>query len=339
MTEKFKQLLETAKRVLITSHISPDPDAVSSVLLLGTVIRKNFPDKQIRMVLEEEPTRDLSFLFGYKDVVFRSLLDAAKEFKPDLFIMVDAMNYGRVSRSDADKLSSFLRESKSKTATLDHHTEVSRDDVDIYINDHLPATAQQIYKLAFDDWGLQKPDGYAQTTLLGIISDTARFKYDNPAHRQTFKIIDELLDNGASIEALENRLERYSPEQMLVFSNLAKNVTDSGSDYTYSFIDDGFSQKIKDQTAFKVACELFTSQFTRSIGDNLWGFLVYPEELNGKPAYSVSFRSANRVRDVAELAGKLGGGGHKRASGAKGIQATSVQDAVKKVQTAIEATD
>lgn len=336
MQKDFKELVDSTERILITSHISPDPDAVSSVLLLGTTLQQNFPDKQTQMVLEEKPARDLSFLDNYNQIQFQSVLEATNKFKPDLFIMVDAMNYERVSRSDGGKIRSLVKDSGAKTATLDHHTEVGRDQVDVYINDQLPATAQQIYKLAFDDLGLQKPTDYAQTALLGIISDTNRFKYDNPAHQATFRIVDILLDDGASIEALENRLERYKPEQMLVFSNLAKNTTDSDKGYTYSFVDDGFSQKIKDQTAFKSAYELFTSQFVRNVGGNQWGFLLYPEEFNGKPAYSVSFRSANQVKDVAELAGKLGGGGHKRAAGAKGIQAADVQEAIKKVQAVIE---
>ncbi len=334
--KQFAHLLDKSERILITSHISPDPDAISSVLLLGTTLRLNYPDKQIEMVLEEASNHDLSFLESYDKITQQPLNKAITDFKPDLFIMVDAMNVERNTRTGAAAVREFLAHNKVKQIIIDHHEEIGRDQVDLYINDRLPATAQQVYQLCFDDLKLQKPNKYAQTALLGIVADTSRFKYDNPAYKKTFRVVERLLDDGASIEALENRLERYTQAQMLVFSNLAKNVHVSDKGYTYSYIDDDFVQKVTDQPAFKTACELFTSRFMRNIEANEWGFLVYPEPANGQKAYSVSFRSANKVRDVAELAGKLGGGGHKRAAGTKGIKAKTVEEAVKKVEAVIE---
>ena len=335
--KNFEKLVDEAKKILITSHISPDPDAVSSVLLMGMTLKLNYPDKQVEMVMEEKPARDLAFLEGYDQIRFEPVLESTEKFKPDLFIMLDAMNYERVSRSDGVNLRKLIKDQlQPKTTVIDHHTEVGLDQVDFYINDRLPATAQQIYQLCFDDLKLQKPDGYAQTALLGIITDTNRFKYDNPTYKQTFRVVERLLDDRASIEALENRLERYTKTQMVVFSNLAKNVRVTDKGYTYSYIDDDFAQTIQDQTAFKAACELFTSHFIRNVEANEWGFLVYQEPFNGQKAYSVSFRSANKVKDVAELAGKLGGGGHKRAAGAKGILTKNVQEAIRKVQAVIE---
>jgi nanoRNase/pAp phosphatase (c-di-AMP/oligoRNAs hydrolase) len=151
-------------------------------------------------------------------------------------------------------------------------------------------------------------------------------------------VVSELLDAGASIEDLEFRLERYTKEQMTVFAVLARNLTDSGKGYSYSYIENG-EFKHDDPRAsggLKAACEIFTDQFIRNIENNFWGFIVYPEEVNGQKAYSVSFRSVGGHQDVSEFAGKLGGGGHKAAAGAKGIVAESALAAVERVQSLID---
>jgi phosphoesterase RecJ-like protein len=256
--------------------------------------------------------------------------------RPDLFILVDAMNFQRVSRVDGDDLKRLIKdELRAKLAILDHHTQVGLESSDVYINSGLPATAQEVYRVLFKELNMKKPDGYAQTTLLGIVSDTSRFKYKNPAHRQTFEVVSELLEAGASIEALEYRLDRYTTQQMAAFSVLARNLTDSGEGYTFSYIDTP-DIDVNDTESVKVACEIFTDRYIRNIDDNYWGFIVYPEDINGRPAYSVSFRSINDLKDVSAIAERLGGGGHKAAAGAKGIGASSAAEAVKKVQALID---
>lgn len=336
--DKFRELIEESKKIMITSHISPDPDAISSVLLLGRTLRTNFPDKSIKMVLEEEPDRDLNFLEGHDEIDYLSLVQATQEFEPDLFIIVDANTYARVSRFDSEKLRQFIESNGVNTAVIDHHEEAGKDKSDIFINNKRPATAEEIYVLCFEQLKFKKPSGFAQTTLLGIISDTQRHRFDHPGHRETYRIISELLDNGASIEKLESKLEQYNKNELDVFSHLATNIVDGGEGYTYSFIGDEFTKRWlaanKSYADLKNGCELFSNQFIRNYENNDWGFIVYPEILTGPDRYGVSLRSLSGVKDVSVIARVLGGSGHKPAAGAK-IEAKSVEEAIQKVQAAI----
>ncbi len=338
--KQFKTLVEQAKVILITSHISPDPDAVCSVLLMGTALKANFPDKKIEMVLEETPANDLSFLTDFSGLKFKNVLVATENFKPDLFILLDSGNLKRCSRNEAAQLRQFLKKSGCATIIIDHHEEEGREEVGLYINNHRPATVQEIYELLFNQLHFKKPDGYAQTALLGIISDTARHKFDNPYHRITYAIVSDLLDAGASIEQLETRMERYSSDELEVLNNLISHITDSGRGYTYSFVDDDFSKKWagndRSVDAFKRGCDIFTAQFLKNFKKNMWGFMVHPDLVAGKGNYSVSFRAVGGVKDVSKLALALGGGGHKPAAGARGIMASDVKSAVKFVQSVIE---
>lgn len=329
---QLREILDIANKILITSHISPDADAISSILLAGTTLGANYPAKKVVMAMEEAPSRDLSFLSNYSQIQLSPLLDVVSGLNPDLIIIVDAMNFDRCSRNDAEIVRAEAKKLGSKLIVVDHHEEMDIEPGALYFNKKNPATAQELYELFFDELKLKKPDGYAQTTLLGIISDTARHKYDNPRHRETFKIVSELFDAGASIEQLENKLDRYNSKQMQAFAELAKNIKDSGHGYTYSFIDGDY-----DDEALKGAAEIFTSQFARNFENNNWGFVIYPELASGRNVYAISFRSVTGGADVAALAHKLGGGGHKQAAGAK-ITASSAQEALQFVQQAISET-
>jgi phosphoesterase RecJ-like protein len=337
--ERFKDLLESAQKVMVTSHISPDPDAVTSTLLVGRTLRSNYPNKKIEMILEEQPARSTEFLKGYTEIDFRPLADAVTELKPDLFILLDSPNFERISRTEATLLRAKLKEVGARIAIIDHHEEHGRDQADIYINNHRPATVQEAYELLFDRLNLHKPSGYAQTTLLGIISDTARHKFDNPSHRDTYRIVSDLLDAGASIEQLESKMNRYDRYQIEVLHNLLSHIRSSQKGYTFSFVDDGFSnawlKNAKPIDSFKLGVEEFTNVYLRNLENNFWGFAVYREMVGEGGMYRVSLRSLSGTRDVSKIAYKLGGGGHKAAAGAK-FAADDIEQALEKVKKAIK---
>jgi phosphoesterase RecJ-like protein len=340
MDREFLDLVNKSERILITSHFSPDADAICSVLLLATTLKENFSKKHIKAALEEKPSTNLTFLADYKSIEFNNLYQAIKKHKPDLLVILDANSLKRCSRSDVKEIESHIRDRQIKVAIIDHHESIGSDDADLFMNNQSPAVTQDVYEICFFSLDLRKPRGYAQTAALGIISDTFRFKYYNPKHRQTFKIVSELIEAGVNIEELENKLERYTHGQMVVISQLASNIrTHEG--YNYSFISDKFCEEWqineKSIDEYKSGCEFFVNQFIRNFDRNYWGFIVYKElGLRGN-VYSVSFRSISGTagKDVSKLAYELGGGGHKPAAGAK-IEAQNLEEALKKVQSTIE---
>jgi bifunctional oligoribonuclease and PAP phosphatase NrnA len=337
--QEIKSLFEQSSKILISSHISPDADAVCSALLLGRTLKQNYPDSKVAIVLEEKPGVNLNFLEEYELVEFMSLRDKVEAYEPDLFIIVDANNFKRVSRKDFDVINAKLREQGTKVAIIDHHEPGDKDDSDVYINNKRPATAEEVYNLCYDTLGLKKPHNYAETALLGIISDTQRHRFDHPGYRETYRIVSELLDDGASIEKLELKLEHHSLGELEVIAELAMNIKDSGQGYTYSLIGDEFSARYyaaqKDPQGIKDACDGFVNSYIRSFESNRWGFIIYPEMIDGKKMYSVTLRAASDAKDVSEVARQLGGGGHKPAAGAK-LDCESIQDALRLVQETIK---
>ncbi len=335
--QEFKQLIEASSKILVTSHISPDPDAVCSAVLLGTALVQNFSDKTVTIALEEQPSQDLGFVSGYEKIQFGDLMAAVSETKPDLIVIVDANNFSRCSRKGGETIASYIVDNGVKTAIIDHHEPRDRFEADFYINQGSPACTQDVYEICFGHLGMLKPDGWAETTMLGIVADTARFHYENPRHEATFRVVDQLIEAGASVEQAEARLSSYSLGCMKTVGELIANtIIDNGM--TYSYISDKFTDMLKahdiTKEDLKNGCDVFNNGYMRYIGGSQWGFIVYPEIGQLPKLYSVSFRSAAGIRDVSEVAARLGGGGHKPAAGAK-IEASSVQAALNIVKAAL----
>lgn len=338
--EKFKQLIDSSERILITSHVSPDPDAVASLLLMGTALKKNFSNKQVTMVLEEEPM-NLGFLDGYGDIEFGPLLGALEKHRPEMLILLDGNNYKRASRSDGDKVRQYIDQCSVKTAIIDHHETNDKDETDIFINNLSPAAVQTVYELLFHELGLKKPNGSAQTAMVGFFADTGGFVYLKAGTQgKVFEFAEELVAHGASVEQIKSKLSQYSKADMKALSELAANVTHTDN-YSYSFISDEFINewsKTHSLAELQIATGVFLDEFIRNIDGHQWGFIVYRNILQGNNIYSASFRAVSGTKDVAQIAQKLGGGGHKPAAGAK-FEAGSVQEAIDKVKQVIAGSD
>jgi bifunctional oligoribonuclease and PAP phosphatase NrnA len=335
---KFKELVESSGRILVISHISPDPDAVSSLLLMGATLTLNYPGKEILMVLEEEPL-DLNFIFAYDQIHFEGLPKAIIDYKPDLLLLLDGNNFDRASRHEGEKVRSLIKHQNIKTAVIDHHELAGKEDVDLFINRHNPATAQTVYELLFKELRLDKPEKAAQTAMTGFYADTGGFLYLKDGQQSgMFDFMEELVASGADVETIKNQLSQYTEDDMQVIGELARNINHH-QDYSYSFISDGFMDqwlKKNSQAQIQRGTGVFLDDFIRNIGGRKWGFIVYRNTLQGDNYYSVSLRSVNGIKDTSLIAGKLGGGGHKGASGAK-VVAGTVKEAISKVKQTVDA--
>ncbi len=334
---KFNESIKTSQKILITSHISPDPDAVSSVLLLGATLRLNFPDKSIEMVLEEEPL-GLNFLEGYDRIIVAPLLGSLEQIKPDLFVILDGNNYERCSRHDGQKIREFITNNKISTAVIDHHELSGADTVDIYINDNYPATAQNVYKIVFSTFRLKKPKGYAKTAMTGLFADTGGFVYmKDGTHKEVFELAQELVDAGVNLEELKNQLSQFQDYDMKILGELIDNIG-RGEAYNFSYLSDetveNWVEGGKTQIELQRSTGNFLDEYIRNIGGRKWGFIVYKNTLQGEKYYSVSLRSISGVKDVSVIANRLGGGGHKPAAGAK-FEAENIKEAIEKIKQVI----
>lgn len=331
MTDELAKLIECAERILITSHLGPDPDAFCSSLLLYKTLRANYPDKKVSVCLEE-PISKLEFIDGHNDIEFRPLDKALSSHKPQLLIILDANNLSRCTRHEKE-VRPLL--DNVQIAVIDHHEpENIEANAAVFINQKSPACAQDIYEVCFEQMNLQRPDGYAQIAMLGIYADTGGFVYENPAYKKTFSIASKLIEDGASIEKIKNALEQYTEDEIKIAGRFFENLSEFNG-FSFSYLDDEFaSTKDWDPQDIKGGCRIFVNDFSRNVGGRPAGFAIYKDTLADDDVYSVSFRAVNGSVDVAAVVAKLGGGGHKASAGAK-IKAPSVEEAIEQVKSAI----
>ena len=277
-------------------------------------------------------------LTDYDKIEIEPLKSAVEKFQPDLIVIVDAMNFKRCTRQDADEVSKIVRDKAIKLAIIDHHEPVGIENNDVYINQGSPAAVQDVYEILFSRLDLKKPAGYAQTTMLGLYSDSGGFVYENKRHEATFKLASELIDAGAKIEAISSLINSYSEDMVHAIGELASNARHK-DDYTFSFISDDFTSKwVSDGKNFdelKVGVAHFANQYIRSVDGRQWGFVVYKDIAAGDDTYGVSLRALGGTKNVAEIATALGGGGHIAAAGVK-IKSNSLEEVLKTIQLQIE---
>lgn len=338
MADELRSLIESADRILITAHISPDPDAISSVSLLNQALSKTYPDKKVAAVLEEEPS-GLDFIGGYQDLKFGPVYEQLQAFKPNLFILLDGNNYERVSRQDGQKIRDYIKTNGIATVIIDHHEELGKDDVDVFINNQSPACAQDVYEIGFNELGLSEPAGAAQIAMVGFYADTGGFIYMKAGQQDLlFDFAKTLVGKGAKVEKVKNQLETYSKDDLKVLQELMANIQQT-KDYSYSYLADSFVDAWlasgNSQAQLQKGTNLFLNDYIRNIEGRAWGFITYKNTLEGTDRYSVSFRAQGGTQDVAAIAVKLGGGGHKPAAGAK-IDAKSASEAIASVKEAIQ---
>lgn len=331
MLEKLKELIEQSTSILITSHIGPDGDSISSSLLLFEILATNYPDKSVVVAMEEEPY-GLDFLSGYDQMEFLPLAKSLVEQKPDLLFILDANSLSRVTRV-TDEASAAYNEVKPKTIIIDHHEPIGVGENDLYINNDSVAVTLDIYDLFIKQLGHKKPDDYAQTALTGIYTDTGGFVHQNHNFNKIFEVIPELIADGARTEVIVSNLNKLSEEAVEVAKGVLAN-TAFKDDFTYSYVDDATVAKVDHESLIK-AVDIFRNNFIRSVAGKPWGFIVYRDLKGGDNKYSLSMRALTGAKDVAAIAAVLGGGGHKPAAGAK-FEASSIDEAVQKVLAAIE---
>ncbi len=304
-------MAEKSSDIVITSHISPDPDSIASVLSTYSVLISKYPNKKIRIIYTGGLFSDFNMFEYFDQIEFVS--DIAEHLaESDLLIMLDGGQYSRFTRS-SESIETFL----GKRICIDHHSSPP-DAFDLgLISPLATSTSELIYRTFCADKEIDKT--LAETFLLGILGDTGNLSYVKPSQTETFIIVKRLTEAAqVSIDELQARYSSIPKQAMSIVGEFLKNVK-------YHYLPDwpGFSATFIDRrfiadggyqegdVAF--AKDIYTALFLRKIKDYPWGFVIVPHQ-NGD--CRISFRSNPNSVNVLEISQQMQlGGGHIRAAG------------------------
>lgn len=285
--------IEGAKTIAISGHVRPDGDCVGSVMGLYLYLRKEIPEAEIDVYLDEIP-EVFACISRIDDI--KPQFNTNKVY--DVFVALDTTD-DRLG--DAEPVYRRAR----KKINIDHHISNSGcGDVNVVEPDR-SSTAELLYELM--DPG-KIDEEIAKAIYIGIIHDTGVLRYSNTSPR-TLQIVSELIKFGFDFSKIVE--ETFYEKTYLQTQIMGRAVLES-----VRFMNDRCIVSMVSRRMMEFYC--VTPKDLDGIVNQLQSVkgvdcAIFMYE-TGTLEYKVSMRSNGKV-DVSAVAVKFGGGGHVRAAG------------------------
>jgi phosphoesterase RecJ-like protein len=296
------ELLKAAHRVVLTSHVRPDCDALGSELgMLGILEALG---KDVRIVNAQATPANLAWIDPQGRI--ESLAGGVKPADladRDLVIVLDTSAWAQLGA-----MAEVVKSQRDRVLVIDHH--VSEDDLsDRWFKDtSAEANARIVYEIGLRLKVPLTPE-IATPLYAGLSTDTGGFRFPSVSG-ESFRIAARLVDAGASPPAIYRELFEQDtlPRLHLVGRTLAGARTAHEGRVIMSFVR---QSDIREVGACPSDTEDLVNLTLAVKGTEVAAILI--EQPDGR--IKVSFRSRGSV-DCSSLAGCFGGGGHKAAAGA-----------------------
>ncbi len=316
--------IEPWKRPLLLTHAKPDGDALGAMVAMFSSLQQrgvnpvaivfdDIPDRY-RFLIDATPVQRLG-----KDVALNDL----STLDLDGVIVLDTCSYGQL-----EPVAHWLRESPLPKFVVDHH--MTRDELaDGYLLDNTASAACLILWEWFQHEGVTINPTMAKALYVGIATDTGWFRHSNTDARtlsaatelvrsgvRPFAMYDALFQHESSARfrlraAVTSKLELLADDAIAVMTLPAALLSETGA--TLSDTEDLVNEPLR------ISATVASVFLAEHEGDVIRaGFRSRAPLTDGAPDV-----------DVAAVAKHFGGGGHRRASGAR-ISAT-LEDARRQV--------
>lgn len=217
--EALRTLVERARKIAVTCHVSPDGDAIGSTLALAGVL--NAMGKHAIVVTPDRPPRSLSFLPGIAAVVSASCKPSAAVNILHSADLVLCLDYNAAKR--VDKMAEPLLSSPARKVMIDHHLDPEPFcDVTISVP-AMSSTCELLYQvLAALGWLGHMDVDAASCLYTGMMTDTGNFTY-NSNDPELYTIVADLVSKGVDKDRLYNLAFNTCSEQCLRLNGFALN--------------------------------------------------------------------------------------------------------------------
>ena len=307
--ESLKAVLDSPKRVVITTHFKPDADALGSSLGMANYLIKK--GHEVKVITPSDYPSFLFWMKGNDDVLVYSEARhdevAAYYENAELIFTLDFSVLSRING-----MGEMVRAASAYKVNIDHHLE-PEDFADFRLwSTKAAATCELCFELivALGDKHLIDPD-IGECLYAGIMTDTGGFKHPNTT-KNVHEVVAQLVELGANNAAVGQRIYDRNSLNRLRFLGFA------------------LSEKLIVMPEYHTAYFAITaeelSRFNSQTGDTE-GLVNYALSLDNvvfaalftdrKEAIKISFRSTGNF-PANEIAAKFfNGGGHKNAAGGR----------------------
>lgn len=305
--QQFIEKLRACKRVLLTTHVRPDGDALGTTAAMHLGLRKVGIDSEV-LLLSHLPTK-YSFVFKDNQVPYHDAETAWPE-KLDIHSFDALLVCDTGTWNQLPGLQERFENWNKPKLVLDHHlTQENWADLKLVVKD--AAAAGEIAAELLEQWEIPLDQAIASVLYVAIASDTGWFQFSN-TRPFTMRLAATLMEAGVNTDLLyqalyqNERAERLSVQaramkslELLCDKRLAvMTLSRQDLEETNAHVND---------TENLINLPLMVRTVEVSI------LVTEPRDFG---PIRVSLRSKGQV-DVAKFAEGFGGGGHARASGLK----------------------
>ena len=289
------EALRTARRVLLTMHRGPDGDALGSALALACALREL--GREVTVYNPDELPYNFRFLRGADTVATSLPADAAF----DVTVATDAGSYDRLG----PEVPPAPR--RGVLINLDHHVTTQPFGDLNYVDPEAASVGVLAFKI-IAALGHPLSRDAAECIYASILADTGCFRYSS-TDPECLRVAAALLEAGVDPWEMTVRVYEQQPlARMKLLAEVLGTLVVEGRLATLTITNEMIAR-----TGTGTDLTDGFINYARSVdGVEVAASFREPEEQGA--AWHVSFRSRGRV-DVAAIAQKFGGGGHRNAAG------------------------
>ncbi len=288
--------LRQARRILITSHSSPDGDSLGSALAVRELARTLGVEAHI--VQRDPHPASLGFLPGIEAVELAAKISPGDVEASDLAVVLECPGITRPGLEGLERL---------RILNIDHHLENERYGELNYLDEEAPAVGEMVLRMA-EAAGVPVSPAMATCLYTALVTDTGDFRYSNATPR-AFEAARRLVAAGAEPHLIADALWNQTPSRIvrLTAEVLATLELHAGGRLALITCDVGMLARAgarpedtenlinTPRTIAGVEVAVLLKAFTPGV-------------------IRASLRSRGEV-DVQGVAARFGGGGHRNAAG------------------------
>jgi phosphoesterase RecJ-like protein len=328
--EDFDKKIDNAKKIVVTAHKNPDPDAFCSVLAVNRYIELCFDGKDVTLMFESKQSKAHEIYEEFNKIQF---VDDITPFinDSDLTILLDADYLARFTDYQ-DKIDLL----KLNSITIDHHPNPIEESLDqmALVDPKASSTTLLIADLLFiKNQKVNEDKDFATYLLGGIVSDTGGFAFVDASRTRVLNATASIMEtSGVNMQNLYLANEEMDLENFEIIKKLMENTKslelENAPALLYSYISEETSDKY-DYLTISKSYRIYMHNYLRKVKGYPWGFVV-----SRRPdrTYSLSFRSSPGAPVVSDISKeKFGGGGHLLAAGGIIEGVVDVEEACERV--------
>ena len=290
----FCQALKKHDRFILSSHVSPEGDAIGSIYAMESLLRRL--GKKTVVVSEDAFPKRLYCLNPKR----WKHIDEVKPQKFDALVTADCPTLARIGRVQE------LINPETVIFNIDHHVSNEYFGKYNYVAPQAAASGEVVYEI-FKHFKMKINQEDATNLYVALSTDTGSFKYNNTTVK-SHQIAAELIKTGIDIEKInEDTYATYSLNKINLYSRLLSRVrTTANGRLAWAVMK---KEDLQHSGATYEDAEGFID-FLKYIREVKVAFFV----IEMPHAVRLSFRSKDPY-DVNGVATYFSGGGHKKASG------------------------